>query len=401
MKTHRRSLVLFTAALLAGSLLPAVAGSAQTGDTFTCRASVVRVEHPIEALNPVEPIVANEQQDPCVSETAQPVPTLDLGPLGSVRVLFAETEQDEGQASSGAGVADIRLVVTDEEGTEHLIEAQILTAEAAATCPSDGGPPAFSGDSTVVGLEIDGNRVEVPDGEFTLDLSPLLILHLNESETTDGAHPTHTRRAFRLDVLPADEGEPVARVVIAEAIVDFSGNPCADGPPPPPPPPPLDLVRWMTGGGTILDSDGLLQGQSAEVELHRSGVLQCDPADKPNRMVVKWGDQMFKLERMTAAACTQEGSTSSEPPPGTSWNTHRGEGIGTCGRGNDRSEASIEWTFRDHGEPGTMDEIEIAITGEGCDVAAAGNLIRGNLQAHERPAPGGNKQGGGQGRGPR
>lgn len=214
---RRAAVVMIGLAALIAQALPA---QAHVTGRFTCRASVVRVvgEGPLAGLA-FEPIVANAQNDPCVAEEAGIGRITLPADLGEVSVLFAQTETTRGQnASSRAGVADVVITVPG----APVITVEVLTAEAAATCPG----PEFSGGSTVVGLTIGGVAVEVPAGHTDISLGPVGTLHLNESTTTtteDPAAGRTERQALFLDTNLVD-------IVIAEAVADFQGNPCKTAP---------------------------------------------------------------------------------------------------------------------------------------------------------------------------
>lgn len=206
------------AVLTAGLAAVTVAGlptgvNAEAIIAFSCRASVVRVttEGPLAGIN-FEPIVANPQEDPCVADEAGiGTVTLPAG-LGEVSVLVAETQTTPGQnASSSARVTDVLLTVPG----APVITAEVLTAEAGAVCP----PPHLSGGSTVVGLSIGGQDVDVPAGHVDISLGPAGTLHLNESTTTRGPGSGMTvRQALFLDTTLVD-------IVLAEAVADFEGGP--------------------------------------------------------------------------------------------------------------------------------------------------------------------------------
>lgn len=173
----------------------------------------------------IEPIVANRAEDPCVSSTAgvlnsqQSVINEDTLKV-DLKLLYADTVVQKNSATSEAGVALLRVEVLG-----HVIEAQILTAEAAASCRS--GRAELSSESVVVGLRVDGLEVDVARGQDHDDVVIPLdvgILHLNE--TIFGSDKI-TQRALWLDT------SLVGDVIVAEAVADFHNNPCGRDPKPP------------------------------------------------------------------------------------------------------------------------------------------------------------------------
>jgi len=199
-------------------LLPVSPATAQA-PTFTCRASVLRIEKLPDPLNiipddRIEPIVANRRpaqeagqditanppQNPCVAQVqgirnaelpvlGRPLenPALDpvlnrppfngrelvlldpavqgIGPLG-LRVLFAET-QEPGIAE--AGVLKFRFGLPQPVGRVTL---DVLTARAEAQCPT-GGPPVLTGDSEFVRLAIE--RGPGPADDIVVDVEQELV----------------------------------------------------------------------------------------------------------------------------------------------------------------------------------------------------------------------------------
>ena len=161
----------------------------------SCRASAVRVE-----LLQLEPWVANDQNVPCVAEETGLIPPTTIGPVGAA-VLFARTRVTGtgGDAFAGAAVVTI--------GT--AIAAQAANASAEADCSGDA--PSFTSSSTVVGLTIGGQPIDVPPGHFEIAIPLVGTLHLNETIST----PTSvTQRAIWLDSPILDD------IVVGEAEAD-------------------------------------------------------------------------------------------------------------------------------------------------------------------------------------
>lgn len=190
---------------------PAVAAAQ---DSFSCRASAARAitADPLPGVT-VEPIVANGPDAPCATDSAQVLTSTTVGPL-TAAALDAATELTPGQrARAAARVTDAAVAVPG-----LTITANVLNAQASYECVS--GQPRPGSASQVVGLTINGNAVNVPDGPMTINLGPLGTLFLNQTVQEPNRI---TQRAFFLDT-------PLTDVVIAEAIAGISGNPCAAAP---------------------------------------------------------------------------------------------------------------------------------------------------------------------------
>jgi hypothetical protein len=188
--------------------------------SWTCRASVLRLQNsPLGALlgDPFEPLVANAADDPCADEdgglidTGETLTAPGFGTL-RIRVLHAATSDDNG-ADASSGVANV--TITDAVGAE-ILHVGVANAEAAGRC--SGGNAVLSGSSEVVSLRIMGQGAAIPsDSPEDYDLGPLGVLHLNWQDSSAGVL---TQRAVFL------EGSPLGDLIIAEAIADFSGDPC-------------------------------------------------------------------------------------------------------------------------------------------------------------------------------
>jgi len=230
--------------------------AAAPGDTFSCRASAVRVE----LLNTkIEPFVANDQDVPCVTDEAGLINPTDVLGLTRLSVASARTfANPSGIPGTYAEteVADVKLPVPGEStplaalpgllpgdlisgllpdlplaGLLPAIHAEVLNTKAGVSCV--GGQPVFYSDSKVVRLQIGDTVIEIPaDGKpFEIDLG-IAKVFVNENITT----PTSvTRRALRVTspLLDLD-------VVVAESSANVEGNPCGPANPPPGPgnPPP-------------------------------------------------------------------------------------------------------------------------------------------------------------------
>lgn len=175
-----------------------------------------------------------------------------------------------------------------------------------------------------------------------------------------------TQRALWLEVTNSTlQSTGLKDVVVGEAIADFAGaNPCATNPPP------ADKRR-MTGGGKI-GTTGVTHGF----------VLHCALSRTPNNLEVNWGSgNKFHLASLASASCT-EGTPPNEGQPVAGFNTYVGSGTGSF---NGAPGATANWTFTDHGEPGTgkdTAEIHIKDNTNTSVLDVTGTLSGGNQQAH-------------------
>ncbi|MDQ3631375.1 MAG: hypothetical protein M3417_08970 [Actinomycetota bacterium] len=195
------------------------------GSDFSCRASAVRValKQPVPVGPPLlEPVVANPPGAPCVADSAAILVPTTIGPI-TVDAANAETVQTPADlaaapaangdnATSTASVTNPAIVLGG-----LTISATVLSARASYTCQN--GQPVPAGSSVVANLTVNGQVIAIPAGNapFTLDLGPLGSLNLNQTVQEPNRI---TQRALFLTT-------PLADVVIAEAIADFTGNPCA------------------------------------------------------------------------------------------------------------------------------------------------------------------------------
>ena len=81
--------------------------------------------------------------------------------------------------------------------------------------------------------------------------------------------------------------------------------------------------------------------------------LHCDHTVTPNRLEVNWQDSAgdtprFHLLSETDATCSDDPLITPDPP-NASFDTHSGKGTGRY------DGASVDWKFKDAGEPGTLD----------------------------------------------
>jgi len=224
---------MLTGATIVASALSVVPASAAPGDQFGCRASAARATT-VSPPATSEPVRANAALSPCQTQSASVLEPTTVGPAtADVVGAFTKVEGAAGALGSAA-----RAKVTLPGLT---VEADEVQASAGVGCESGRvGKPA--GASRVVGLKVNGTAVTVPPGDapFTLPLGPAGTLMLNE-EVVEGA--TLTRRAIHLKT-------PSADVVLAEAVVTTTGNPCAPlSPTTPTPTPTATPTPTPTPGG--------------------------------------------------------------------------------------------------------------------------------------------------------
>jgi hypothetical protein len=244
-------------AAAAGVVPLAVAGpAAAAGDRFSCRASAARVI--LLGGSPLEPVLANGAADPCVSETHSGSPPQAGGAvsLGAAQAVTIGA----GQGSASAGIADVGVNLGP-----ALLPLQIgltgVKAEASYTCQAGG--LVFAGSSQVVGVNINGLRIDIPDpgAPVDIDLGDILTLHLNQTVVSTQGDLTQVikRAAFVESKLLATQ------IVLGEAIAGVAGNPCATGVAPPVPNPgAVTTIRVPVPSGSIAGiSPGIVPGACA------------------------------------------------------------------------------------------------------------------------------------------
>jgi hypothetical protein len=218
---------------------------------YSCRASALR-------LGSSEPVVANPQQDPCVddSETLTVLPPdPPFGGTAQARVLNASTDQapndltatghshtpparnDGSTARSSA--ADVVLNVPAGTGQQYVVRASAVSALATIRChcnyPSRFFSPVRSAKPQVTGLTIvkpDGSKLveNKTTGDTTKFSTPFFDLYVNEkSSKVTSTGGVATARALRLVIKDPSNGSVVQTIVAAEAIADYTGNPCEFG----------------------------------------------------------------------------------------------------------------------------------------------------------------------------
>lgn len=233
---------------------------------YTCQASALRIDTsgPLNPLTPapIEPFVANpggtgpngvcRDDDTDLVERIAGENAALPGGLGTVQVLFAETDARENGGFARAGVVDLALNAPAPIGT---VGVEVLTSRATSGC-SPQGQAQLAGATTIAAVEIQGQRIEVNAPQpvtITVPGGVLVIEIAKQTRTAD----TITQQGV---VITASDpaGNQLAQVVIAEAIADVHDcrPPCPagstrahDGPFA------GQCVRQCPGGGPVLPVD--------------------------------------------------------------------------------------------------------------------------------------------------
>jgi len=135
----------------------------------------------------------------------------------------------------------------------------------------------------------------------------------------------------------------------------------------------------FTGGG----STSSLDLDNGRVRVTQGMELHCSASALPNNLEVNWGPgNRFHLGALTAVGCFDDPAIIPTPPD-ANFDTIDGIGVGSC---NGVNGATIEFTLKDAGEPGTNDTASLKITcadGSVLTVSGTGSKVnKGNLQAH-------------------
>jgi DNA-binding protein YbaB len=152
-----------------GSLLAAPSAMAQQSADLTCRASAVSVV--VLGNDPIEPIVANADNDPCESQDRETLNETIAGIL-SLDALEARTSNNGDSAEAEARVTDVAIDL----GGGTVITAEAINTSATARCRD--GDTRLSGDSEIVDLRIDGTSVDADD-ETSIPIPLVGTLFLN------------------------------------------------------------------------------------------------------------------------------------------------------------------------------------------------------------------------------
>lgn len=220
----RLRLLAATVGLAAASVIAAPATSSaqdvSRAGLFLCQSSLLKVSSQSwtqanPTLNPcADDFRAVDRQDITVASIVRLQTSLiDVRTDQTPNVLTASPPAADDLAFASARVASIRLTAT----AIGTVEFGVVHADATATCvPGDGGlVPAFTGRSTITTLRVNGTPVVNLTGPVNVPLS-FGTLRLNQTETTSTGL---VRRGAVWDT-------PLFDVILAEARVSVSGNPC-------------------------------------------------------------------------------------------------------------------------------------------------------------------------------
>ncbi len=259
MGTRRcRAVLAVVATAVVTSLAGPGLGAAQAAPAYTCDASAARVT--LLAGLTVEPATANENNPVCADDSAG-LPAVQIPnamlPVLSASAITARTEilcssddpdPDEPpvpgspetqndtcdatppitqQVVSSAGATDIVIGLGG-----FVIQAEAVESTSRAYCDEATNRPAFTSESKVVKLTVNGTVIELPPNgdEFILDLG-IIRLALNERIGTEGVQPAGptsgglTRRALHASV-PSDGA--IADVVVGESAVGYNEDVCPE-----------------------------------------------------------------------------------------------------------------------------------------------------------------------------
>jgi hypothetical protein len=212
---------------------------------WTCRASVARVSL-ANGFADLEPVVANKPLGNNCRTDKQGLNTLTLGndnlgtlKIGALQAATAVTPPghkypaSEQQADAVAKAADVEI---DNPDGSTLLRIQAINSASHAQCTN--GVPTFTGDSTVVGLNINGNEVspdstfeQVGDGLNGTPLGDLLVVSFNESEHSGNdtsKFESQTQRAVHIQLFPnaTKAGTPLIDVALGETTVGRKRTVC-------------------------------------------------------------------------------------------------------------------------------------------------------------------------------
>jgi len=225
---RRRWLMIVFFLLLAGLSTGPGALRADSGATFSGRATVVSATVPLTGTT----IVVSDTGALPQSGGALEASLLDVSVPGllTAEVAHASTVGQGNRSSSEASVANLVLTAGG-----NTIGADFLMARATAAC-GPGGASA-SGSSELAALTINGQQIVVSGAPNQTIMLPVGKVVINE-QTSNGTGDI-TVNALRVTVTD------VADVIIASAHADIT---C----PAPPPPPTCPGTDFVTGGGWIV-----------------------------------------------------------------------------------------------------------------------------------------------------
>jgi len=126
----------------------------------------------------------------------------------------------------------------------------------------------------------------------------------------------------------------------------------------------------MAGGGSLTDHDLFV---THGFELH------CDPENPPNTLDIEWEGNLFHMEALASARCTDDPAIQPDGPS-AAFNTCHGEG---SGRFNGQAGATATWTFTDAGASGVEDRAAMTVKDASGAIVlqVSGTLTYGNHEA--------------------
>jgi hypothetical protein len=220
-----RLLVMAAVAMVAAAV--AAPAMAAPGDAFSCRATAASIA--LLGGAPLEPVVANNPQDPCRSEDKSNADPTQAG-TASVGALQAQTVAADDGVIASARAADL---VVNLGGV--LVGVEGINATAAYSCST--GTPVGTSSSNVAKVTILGGEINLPDPSkpAKIDLGAVLTIYLNK-RTVVGTRIVQQAVVIESKLLNTT-------IVLAEAAVDSKGQcPAGSGTP---------TTPQSTGGQTI------------------------------------------------------------------------------------------------------------------------------------------------------
>jgi hypothetical protein len=168
---------------------------------------------------PLEPILANAANDPCVSETHSGTPPQIGGAVG-VGAAQAQTVGSPTTGTAGARVADVGVNL----GPTLLplnIAVEGINASSSYYC--QGTTLSYAGSSQVAAISINGLAIAVPDpsAPVDIDLGDILTIHLNQTVVASVGDRTEvTRRSVFIESkLNTVRAMPRPRTVTVKGLV--------------------------------------------------------------------------------------------------------------------------------------------------------------------------------------
>jgi hypothetical protein len=249
--SRRSALTSVVAVVFATLLIPAGASAQEQDATFKCRSSVARVTSPLVGPQPLEPLTANANENPCADDSAG-VNNLEIppgSPLVTTTTASARTDvlcrgddpdpdvTPENNDDCDPGFRSFEQQVVARADVEDLtvnLPGLVITAEAAntrvrASC-TDAGVATLESSSNLVTLTVNEAPVQIPeDGEPTTVELGLITIFINERIGTEGPLANGattgdlTRRALRI------EAPGIADIVVAESSAGINGDVCPEG----------------------------------------------------------------------------------------------------------------------------------------------------------------------------